>query len=329
MLTLAKAITANQGGGSLLFSFHKVAARISRRFGPQTATAWMRAVTRFQGGISERALRAAVAAKDIAGIEAAIRGSGFGQMLRGLEDPFKRAAQAAGTSSAQTLNEAGFLLQFNAVHPNVVLFARDQSAQLIVTITEDVREAIRTVVALGAQEGLNIVQQARAIRETVGLVPSVANAPLHMGAAIRSGDTATAIGRRLSAVDKAQIRSRIARGTVTEAFIEKMQERYSRSLLNRRGLNIARTESLRAAHAGQQESWIQAVQQKALPRDSRRFWIVTPDDRLSVEHAQIPAMNPLGRGMNETFITPDGDFMFPPSRTNCRCGIGLGIGTGQ
>ncbi|KKL81232.1 hypothetical protein LCGC14_1996790 [marine sediment metagenome] len=71
------------------------------------------------------------------------------------------------------------------------------------------------------------------------------------------------------------------------------------------------------------------MQQGALPVDSRRFWIVTPDDRLSPEHATIPSLNPIGRGMEEPFDTPDGLFMYPPSRPNCRCGIGLGIGTGE
>ena len=70
------------------------------------------------------------------------------------------------------------------------------------------------------------------------------------------------------------------------------------------------------------------MQQGVLPQDSRRFWIVTPDEKLSEAHAQIPAMNPDGRGMEEVFDTTEGPFMFPPSRPACRCGIGLGVGTG-
>lgn len=325
MLALKDALIANQGGtGFKLFRFHRVTRRIANRFGSRTARTWLQAVTHFKAGIDERAIRMALAGQDLAAVEAAVRGSGFGQMMRALEDPLARTAGAAGTASAQVLEEAGFSMQFNAVHPNVVLFARDSSAGLVVQITKDVKEAIRTVVALGAQQGLTIMQQARAIRETVSLAPNVASAPLRFADELRRGDLA-ATRRRLSATDKAQIRSRIKRGTVTDSFITKMQERYTKSLTNARALTIARTETLRAANFGQQESWVQATRQGVLPADSRRFWIVTPDELLSVEHAQIPSMNPVGRGMDELFDTPDGFFMYPPSRPNCRCGIGLGI----
>jgi len=318
MLALAQAIAANQTPrGVLMFRFHRVAARISARFGTEAANSWIRAVTRFQGTINEKLLRSALVAKDLAGIDAAIKSSGFGRIMRDLEKPLLRTAAAAGTASAQTLTKAGFKFQFNAVHPNVVLFARDQVATLVVGVTQDVKVAIRTVIALGAQQGLTIQQQARAIRSVVGLPPPWSGAPLRLGAAIRRGDVVGATARRLSAVDKQQIRSRIAKGTVTEPFISSIQERYAQSLINRRALNIARTETLRAANFGQHESWIQASNQGVLPADSRRFWIVTPDDRLSEEHAQIPGVNPDGRGLEELFETPDGPFMFPPSRPNC------------
>lgn len=327
MLALADAIAVNQGaGGPLMFRFHSVAARISKQFSTQTAASWMKALTQFRGGINETALRTALAGGNVAAIEAAVKGSGFGNMMRALEDPLARTARATGTASAKILNKAGFPMQFNAVHPNVVLFARDQAATLAVSMTADVREAVRTVVALGAQQGLTVVQQARAIREVVGLPPNWAGAPLKLGDAIRTGDISGATRRRLSAATKQEIRSQIKKGTVTQAFIEKMEARYAASLTNRRALNIARTETLRASNFGQQESWVQAKEQGVLPADSRRFWIVTPDDRLSPEHAQIPALNPVGRGMEEDFDTPDGPFLFPPSRTNCRCGIGLGVG---
>ncbi|KKN22950.1 hypothetical protein LCGC14_0909930 [marine sediment metagenome] len=330
MLSLADAIVVNQGDSEhLMFRFHNTARRIADQFGPQTARAWARAVANVQDAIDEKALRAALAAKDLAQVDAAVSASRFGKALQALEDPFARTAGATGTASAETLEEAGFIMQFNATHPNVILFARDQAAALVVDVTADVREAIRTVVALGAQEGLTIVKQAQAIRQVVGLPPPWAEAPLRLGKELREGRAAAATGRRLSATTKQEIRRRISRGTVTEAFIERMQERYSKSLINRRGLNIARTESLRAANFGQQDSWVQAMRQKVLPRDSRRFWIVTPDEKLSETHARIPGMNPNGRSMTEPFQTTEGPFMFPPSRPNCRCGIGLGIGQGR
>jgi len=327
MLPLAKALVANQTGEEfLMFRFNKVTARLAKRFTPQTMATYMQAVTRFQGGISERALRLALASGNIQAIEAAVGPSRFGQMMRRLEKPLRSTAAAAGTASAQILEKGGFPMQFNAFHPNVVLFARDQAATLVTGITKDVRVAIRTVVALGAQEGLTVVQQARAIREVVALPGTWAKAPLTLHKEILDGQISKATRRRLSGVDKQLIRSRIQRGTATPAFARRMQARYAKSLINSRALAIAQHETLRAANFGQQQSWVQAIQQKALPQNSRRFWLVTADDRLSQSHAEIPGMNPDGVGMEEEFDTPEGSFDFPPIRARCRCGVGLGIG---
>jgi len=330
VLSLAEALVANQTGEEfLMFRFHKVAARLAKRFEPAVVSAWMRALSRFESGISERVLRAALVSGNVAAIDAAVGSSRFGQMMRRLENPLRSTAAATGTASAQLLKQGGFPMQFNAFHPNVVLFAREQVATLVVNIPADVRAAIRTVVALGAQEGLTVVQQARAIREVVGLPPNWSKAPLTLRKEILEGKLAKATGRRLSGVDKQLIRSRIQRGTVTTAFADKMKARYAKSLINSRALSIARFETLRAANFGQQQSWVQAIQQKALPQNSRRFWLVTADDRLSRSHAEIPGMNPDGRGMDEEFETPEGNFDFPPIRARCRCGIGLGVGTGK
>ncbi|KKL04879.1 hypothetical protein LCGC14_2611680, partial [marine sediment metagenome] len=41
MLRLADAIAANQGRGTLMFRFHKVTAKIAKRFGPEVANTWL------------------------------------------------------------------------------------------------------------------------------------------------------------------------------------------------------------------------------------------------------------------------------------------------
>ncbi len=330
MLLLKDAIAANAGKGTKMFRFYKTTHRVADRFSPRVANSWLKAVTMFQAGISETAVGKAIASGNLARIEKAIGGSRFGRMMLALEDPLARTAAAAGKASAKTLGVGGFEFEFNATHTNVIQFARDQAAALVVDVADDAREAIRTVTALGAQQGLTIPQQARAIREIVPLPPPWQAAPLHLAEDIRKGRTAAATARRLSATDKAQIRSRIAKGTVTDDFVKQMQTRYTNSLVNRRGLNIAATESLRAANFGVQNSWEQAVQQGALSNKSRKFWLVTPDERLSQKHATIPGLNLKGRKINEMFVTTEGPHMHPPSRPNCRCSVGLGAvaGTG-
>lgn len=309
-----------------VISFERMVKRVARRHGTEAAVRWTRAVLGHQASINEAALRSAIASKNLKAIEAAVRSSALQQVTqKAVQGPLHSAVVAGGQGGAETLAAEGLAVTFNAAHPNVALQAQLIAAQLVVGIPKDTKRVIAEVVALGSQQGLTTAQQARAIREVVGLPPNWAQAPLRLADEIRTGRVAAATGRRLSATAKQQIRSRVARGTVTSSFVQRMQSEYTRSLINRRSLNIARTESLRAAHAGLHESWVQGMQQGAIPQTARRFWLVTPDSRLSPEHARIPRMNPNGRGIREPFFTPDGSFLYPPSRPNCRCSVGLSV----
>jgi SPP1 gp7 family putative phage head morphogenesis protein len=91
-----------------------------------------------------------------------------------------------------------------------------------------------------------------------------------------------------------------------------------------RSETIARTETMTAANAGQQEAWDQAVDKGLLTGTELQVWIVTPDDRL------CPICEPLDgvtAGLDETFEV-DGDAIDgPPAHPNCRCTIGLQAGS--
>lgn len=305
--------------------FYTIAHRVAGRFEPKVAKAFTGAVGRLQRQLDLAEIRSALAGGELSAIEMAA-GSGRLQALlagdEGLRGALINTTTVTGKAGADVLTEVtGLEARFNARHPNVVLFAREQVGDLVVGVSDDVKEAVRIVVAAGADLGLTYGQQAVAIREVVGLPSNWARAPANLAQEIRAGRVD--YGRRLSAADKQKIRSRIKAGTVDEAFVEEMQATYARSLLNRRALNIARTESLRAAHHGQREAWRQAVEQGVLPTTVRRVAVVTPDDRLRFTHAQVPGMNPGGVGLDEPFSTPWGPMMGPPWEPLCRCAEGL------
>jgi hypothetical protein len=293
---------------------------------PAVAQAFLSAVNRIISNIDNAALIDAIASGSEEQMLAALAtGGDIGQQMgdnAALEKALRRTTQSAGAQSADVLSGALRVpVEFNRLHPDVVLYARTQAGELIVGISADVREAVRIVLATGSSGGATTVQQARVIRQIVGLAPNNALAPLHLAEELRAG--AFTSSRRLSAVDKAMIRSRLARGTVDEEFITRMQERYAASLRNRRARVIARQETAKSAHYGQRQSWRQAQEQGAIPRDVRRFWIVTPDDRLRDEHAAIPGLNPDGVGLDEPFDTPFGPVLDPPAEIGCRCSVGL------
>lgn len=304
---------------------YEIVHRIADRLGGGVASAFVRAIARKKASVDMVDLASAVASGDTNTIEAAL---GVGDMTAlflggdALADHLEKIAAVTGQTSAGVLSDVlGVEVRFNAIDPNVIVYAREQAGTLIRAVSEDTVEAVRIVLAQGAWQGLTVDQQARAIREIIGLPPNWAEAPLNLATELRDGRFTSA--RRLSAVEKAQIRKRLREGTMTDEFVERMQGRYAASLINRRAKNIARTESSRAAHHGLRQSWKQAVRDGHLPETARRVWVVTPDDRLRPTHAAIPGLNEGGVGFDEPFATPSGSVMDPPYEPNCRCSMGL------
>lgn len=308
-----------------IVNFNEMVKRVSARFGNQAALSWTKAVTKFEKGISEAALRSAIASRSVAKIEAAIRPTALQRAVElSMIEPLAGAVRAAGSGSAQMLRAAGLEIQFNAAHPNVALYARQQAARLVVGVAKETKAIIAEVIARGAERGLTVVQQARAIREVIGLPPNWANAPTALGDELRAGEISSATSRKLSARLKQQIRSAAKNDKMTEEFIAKVTKEYGETLIYHRAQTIARTETLRASHYGLEESWNQAKQDGLLPTTTRQTWIVTPDDRLCPICNRIPGMNPEGRRLGESFMTPEGLVDYPPApHPNCRCSVGL------
>jgi len=293
---------------------HRIVRRIADRYGSNIADAFLTALSRLDAGIDKVELSSAVASGDVNAIVAAIGPSRLGAIFAGgdsLSKVLQDTAAASGGLGMDVLSEVtGMQASFNAVDPNVVMFARERAARLVVDVTEDVIEAVRIVIAAGAAEGLTTVQQARAIREVVGLPPNWAEAPSRLASELRAGRFTSS--RRLSAIDKARIRKRLKEGTITEDFISEIQANYARSLTNRRALNIARTESATSANHGMRTGWRQARDQGVLSEDVKRIVVVTHDEELRETHAAVPFMNQGGVGLDEPFETPWGPLMGPP-----------------
>lgn len=318
----------NRGARGLRFRFHRTIARIEKRFGKSTAERWVTTLTQYQRHINMHALESAIASGNLQQVVATVDAHALQETLRRtLQDPLLQATRAGGAAASGALHAHGFDATFNAVHPNVVHYARTRSATLVTSVPEDVREVIRLVIAYGSSGRATVVQQARMIRQVIGLPRNWALAPLRFGDELRraaaDGRIGT-LGRRLSGADMARVRAAIEGGTATPEFIQEMQAVYTQRLINLRAETIARTESLAAANFGVHEAWIQAAAQGELPREVKRFWIVTPDDRLCPTCSAIPGMNPDGVGLNEPFQTPEGPVDDPPApHPNCRCATGL------
>lgn len=181
---------------------------------------------------------------------------------------------------------------FDVTNPLVTDWIRQHSAELVIQISEESKQAIRDLVARAYAEGIPAQSLARMIRSSIGLT-----------------------SRQARAVSNLRARM-IADGKKADQ-IEKVTERYAARLLRRRAEMIARTELIKAETQGQLALWKQQIDAGMLPGDVRKEWIVTEDDRLCPEC----------QDMDGATVAVDSDFVGaeegPPLHPNCRCSLRL------
>ncbi|WP_431490964.1 hypothetical protein [Paraburkholderia fungorum] len=197
------------------------------------------------------------------------------------------------TIPSQLLGDLGF--RFDIVNPKTVEVLRASNLNLIREVTDETRMAVRDVVQRAVERGGAPKDQAREIRQLIGLTPRQAKAVDNYNAALKEE----------------------ARPTDQ---IERMTTRYRDKMLNMRANNIARTETTNAATKGQQAAWAQAADKGLLNRVTvRQGWGVTPTDALCEVCAAIPGMNPDGVPLGGFFATPIGPVSGPTVHPQCLC----------
>lgn len=257
--------------------------------------------------------------RDLGSVESLIRG-GYGaiSLLRRIDDPKRTAADAEtmlarlGTVFAKAYRAeqrrpqrfAQIEVIFDAVNPDAVAFLRSYSLDLVRGLDDDARAVIRAELIRGQTLGVPPKTQARIIESAIGLAPrdAAAISRLTVSAyrqAIDNGASVAQAERKAASVAKKAGDKRL---------------RY-------RAETIARTETIRAQHAGTQTVWNERIRDGLLPREMLKQWIVTPDDRLCMRICR--PMDGVKTGITEVFDTPAGAVEYPPAHPRCRCSMGL------
>lgn len=178
-------------------------------------------------------------------------------------------------------------LAFDLTNPAAVAWTQQHGAELVRGISDRSREGIRRILVEAFEDGLTADEQARRIRELIGLTDRQA----------------------------AQLENyRRTLDDLTDDERETLVGRLYRRLIRDRAETIARTESIAAASAGQDLLWQEAVLRgDLLAGEWERFWITTPDDRL------CPICLPLdGQRAAIGGVFPSG-VANPPQHPRCRC----------
>ena len=223
---------------------------------------------------------------------------------------------------------------FDQSHDRAVTYMQNDRLRLITEFTDQMRDATREALTDGIRRGLNPLAQARQFRDSIGLTGAQERSVHKFREALDDADSrpSDALSRDLRdrRFDPSIRRAADTNVPLTAAHKDKMLQRYRERLLKFRSNMIARTEALRATHAGIHEAFMQAVDSGHLYADEiEREWDATRDTRTRRDHSAAHGQK---RGLNEDFLVGGSLLRFPgdpnaPARQviQCRCGIRTSI----
>lgn len=244
-----------------------------------------------------------------------------------ISDAYAAVYVASGRETSEAIEDAlRVVIGFDQTNERAVRHLRDSRFRMIVEFGDAQRDATRLALVDATARGLNPVAQARAFRASVGLTRRQQAAVVNYRTLLERA----ALGER-DALTRAlrdrrfdpSIRRAIRTGEpLTGAHIDRMVARYGERYVKFRAETIARTEALRAVHAGNDEAFRQAVAAGALdPTELVRTWITSLDGRERATHHDASGQT---RGLDEPFSVGGWALRYPgdpaaPARETIRC----------
>lgn len=240
-----------------------------------------------------------------------------------LQETFQAAALRALAGFTASLERLRFptdqvttRLTGDLMAPRAALWAEQHSGALVTQITQTTRDALGSAVRDALAHGKTVGQLTREVRGIIEQVPITTPMQTIPQSATQVRALTGLTPRQVGQVERYR-EGLIARGITGDKLVARV-ERKAGQLLRQRAELIARTESITAAAAGQQQLWEAAEREGLLDRGrARRAWTVTPDERLCSICRAIPGMNPDGVGLHEPFQTPIGPIMHPAAHPAC------------
>lgn len=261
-------------------------------------------------------------------------------------EAIRPAAQIFGTSYGQVVTNSGvntaqFLsndaltnqVVFDRAEARVVSVLQDEQRRLITGFNQEQRTVIRDTLQDGFNRGINPRQQARQLREVVGLTPgqeqTVRNFRDLLTARQDGLPSRTALNRALRdrRFDRTIERALRTGNRLTETQIENMVSRYRQRLVNFHAETVARTEALSAVHQGSETMYQQAIDQGEMePEQIIRTWVTARDERVRPSHMALNGQQRPAPGPTVVWQTARGSLRFPgdpqaplAETARCRC----------
>lgn len=260
--------------------------------------------------LDRQAILRALEVQDLTALQALLEPvlNGMTEALREAMRPILEEMAVNGAEAARQpleqgrgeLNETEVEVVFGHVNEGAARYAQERSSQLVVDVDESTRQAIRTIINHSVEGGASPHQTMTDLEAMIGLTERQAQSVQRYRQQLEASGTKTADVKQLVARRIAQLKQQRAEA-------------------------ITRTETMDSASHGQQMLWEQAQQQGLVPAGARRYWVVSPDNRLCPRCGPIPSRNRNGVGLTEPFHTPDGPRLRPPHHIQCRCSVSIRV----
>lgn len=307
------------------------ALALARSLEPGLRQAFLQAVARLRLGVTPAQLLALIESGNVEAVVNAVLPPGkVEEAWRAVTAEAVRivvstaTAFAAGAEPLQAPVVGRMEVRFSVTNPGTTRWLQGYETMMLQGFSTATRQAVTQAIRSGMQAGQNPLNTARAIPRAIGLTAQLEVAAQNYERALREGRMTDAaryalrdrrLGHRMAPAD--------------EDRIQRMVERYRERALALRAQTIARTESIRAANAGNYLLWEQQVGEgKVREEQVRRKWVYTADSKVRHAHRGIPSLNPQGVGMKEPFRSELGPIMFPgdinasaANTVNCRCTV--------
>jgi hypothetical protein len=210
--------------------------------------------------------------------------------------PVEAAMTQSAATAAKNLGKVGVSMSFDAKDPYAQAWISKHTANMVVQVGDDTKNKIKQIIDTAFDQGGHPYETAAQIRDFIPL----------------------------TAMQSQSVFNQQVKWMKSGKYTPQQQLDMTQALITKkkiyRSLNIARTETVAAATAGQQMAWTTAVKKGLLDTDEfEKAWIVTKDDRLCDVCAEMENERAPINGQFQTRGGIDG----PPLHPQCRCAVSL------
>lgn len=250
----------------------------------------------------------------------------LGELATTLANVTSRVARRLlGGPTVERTTTVGYAATLGQVDDQAVEWARRRAGELVTGIDAETRLTVAQLVARGQQGNFTPDDIARQVKPLIGLTPAQATAAWNYRDALIARALSDRLGQDAAAALRGQYALSPWRGGPLGGRVDKLWRQYVDRQLRWRAENIARTETIRAASAGDLLGWQQIVNSGGADGYVvQREWSVTRDDRACPVCLGLDGSKVVSAGAPGVDLRMAGTFDgvdHPPFHPQCRCVI--------